>query len=339
MRHVGCSVRAVRVVPFVLVLVACGASPQSSTLATHTSGAPGTDASDARPALGDVRWIEVGAPVRDVSASARRIAAIVDDGSVVSFDLSSGARAVVRPADPAAPPTMPSLSPDGTLIALCVGTELSIIDVERGTYGVLDRESECVGPALWAPDGHRLYALLRGPVIVAIDLSNGAHVARVALPIEVPLVASSGEVVIEGDHAIDVRDAALGPIAHYVMPTLAAQHDSPGTSFVLAMIDRSTFVYACGEANYDVTLVHDGQSELLWSSAHDERWSAALALAGERAFVLVERDQATSARVIEARTGRPLAEIPDVTRPIDVAADGSIAVATAATRLAVIGVQ
>lgn len=322
-----------------MILVACGAPPQESTLQTHSTRAPGADAPSAVPALGDVRWIEVGAPVRDVSASPRRIVAVLEDGSTVSFDLESGARATVRPADPAAPPTMPSLSPSGDLLAVCVGTEVSIIDVVHGTYGLFSHEAECSAPALWSHDGARVYVMEHDDQLRAFDVSTGAALARAAILGPDTFVTSDGAIVSEGDHRVIVLDEALAPVASYAMPAPDAQEDSAEQTFLLAALDRSTFVYAAGDSSYQVFSVHEGTPTVLWHSSQSERWVAVIALPNERAFVLVERDGASLARIVGVRTGESVGETPDITRPFAVSADGTLAAAGVAARIAVMGLH
>jgi hypothetical protein len=327
----------VRIAILGCLLVACGGATPDSTIVTHPTSAPSASAPTASLAFGEVRWIEVGTPVRDLSASARRVAAVLDDGSIVTFDLASGARATTRPADAAAPPTMPSISPDGSLLAHCVGTEATIIDVERGTFGTFSRDTECAAPALWSPDGARVYFLLRGNQILAFDVRSGALLGRGSV-LGDAFVAADGSIVSEGDHRIAVLDASLAPASHETIPELDAQHGSPGESFLLGVVDASTFLYAAGEGSYDVVLVHEGTApQLLWHSAQNERWDSVFPLGGERALLLTEREQSTFARIVNARTGQSLGETPDVGRPFDVAADGSIAAAGVAARIAVIG--
>jgi len=321
------------------LLVACGSAPQESTLATHRTRTPSTDAASSTPALGDVRWIEVGTIVHDVSVSPGRVAAVLDDGSIVSFDLATGARSITRPSDPAAPPTMPSISPDGSMIAHCVGTEVSVINIPLGTYGNFDHEGTCSAPALWSPDAGRLYSILEGGHMAGFDLATGAIIGRADVLVDA-FMQPDGTIVSQGDHRIVELDGSLRPIASYTMPETDTQHGSPGTSFLLEAVDHSTFIYACGDASYDVLLVHDGvQQDLLWTSPQNERWSEVFLLPNERALVLVERDEASLARIIAVRTGESLGEVPDVSHPFDVSADGTVAAAGIGARIAIIGLH
>jgi hypothetical protein len=320
-------------------LGACGSAASETELATHAARAPAANAPSAIPALGDIRWIEVGTPVRDVSVSPERVAAVLEDGSIVTFDLASGARSTTRPADMAAPPTMPSLSPDGHLLAHCVGDELSVIDVSHDTYGNFAHEAPCSAPALWSPDSTRVYAILEGGKIHAFDVATAGSLGEADILVDA-FVTPDGDIVSEGEHRIIVLDRALAPITSYTMPVLDAQHGSAGVSFLLAAIDHTTFVYACGVSSYDVELVHDGaRQNLLWTSAQHERWEAVFPLANETTLVLGERDDHAFARIVNARTGQAVIEIPDMTRPFDVSADGAVAVGALADRIAVIGLR
>ncbi len=292
------------------------------------------------PAFGEIRWIDVGAGVRDVAASPRRIAAVIEDGTIVTFDLASGARTTARPADAIAVPGMLSLSPDGSYLAVCVGTEVSVIELSHGTYGIAFDDVPCDAPALWSPDGTRLYAVGHGGELAAFDVATGPVPTR-ARHLEGPtFVMADGSIVSESDHHVLVMDAAMTTIASYTLPDLGAQHGSPGTSFLLELVDPTTIVYACGDDSYDVALVHAGVLEgAAWQTSQTERWRSAVPLDGERAWIVVQRDDGNLARVVRTRTGESLLEVPDVTELSSVSADRSTAAAVVETRIAVIGLN
>lgn len=311
-------------------------------LQTHSARHAATEVTDAVPAFGEVRWIEVGSGIRDVTASPGRVAAVIEDGTIVSFDLASGARTTTRPADQIAVPEMLSLSPDGTLLVVCVGEEVSLLDIARGTYGIVRREARCSAPALWSPDGHVLYVMEAGGSIVAFDVRTGASPGRAEGLGSDAFVLADGTIVGEDgeDHHVLVLDPQLATLGTFTMPELPAQHGSPGISFLLGALDHETFVYACGEGGYDVALVRGSTLDgVVWQAPESQTWRGVTPLNDERAFVLVERDDGSVARVIGVRTGESLFEVPDVVGPYAVSADRSLAVAVSGTRLAVIGVR
>jgi hypothetical protein len=305
-----------------LVLAGCGARPPESV--AHVSTEDG------------VRWIDIGPAVRDVSVAPGRVAAVGEDGSIRVVDLPGGGSTVVRPADAAAPPAFLSLSPDGRLLTLCVGTEMSVIEIARGTYGLAGDSAPCIAPALWSRDATLTYGLLQEHTAFAFDVRTGPTGARGDVLGPDTFLARDGTIVSHDDHEIALLDAELHTMARFTMPQLDGEHEGDSPTFVLAMVDHETFVFASGQTSYDVALVRRGALErVLWQSPQHERWIRVAPIDESRAWILAERAGATTVRVVNVSTGQALLEVPSLGEPFDVSADGTTAAGIAGSRLGV----